>query len=80
MAMYVKVKIKTCYKLKLNLNLNSNSMKLKGNQMQLCIIDNQVGFNFQARKIGIQMHLHVEILVTNCSSMDIHMHRILNNN
>jgi hypothetical protein len=78
MAMYVKAKIKTCYKLKFNLNLNG--MKLKGNQMQLYVIGNEAGFNFQARKLGIQMHLHVEILVTNCSSKDNHMHKILNNN
>ncbi len=56
------------------------NMKLKGNQMQLYAISNQVGFKFQARKLGIQMHLHVEILVTNCSSKDNHMHKILNNN
>jgi hypothetical protein len=53
---------------------------LKGNQMQLYVIGNQAGFNFQASKLGIQMHLHAEILVTNCSSKDNHMHKILNNN
>jgi hypothetical protein len=78
--MYVKAKIKTCYKLKFNLNLNSNNMKLKGNQMQLYVIGNQARFSFQARKIGIQMHLHVKILVTNCSSKDNHIHKIYNNN